>query len=231
VRRLVVVAGLVLLASSGVQAQASSSSPSLRGGRLVLSGGLVWAGGYDIGDSNAEFRSNVTGAATPPPFTLFRAESSVDPAAGGELRFGYALTTGVAIEVGASYSRPTITTVLTADQEAEDTTIDAERLTELVIDVGATWQLPVAPIGRIRPFVTGGGGYLRQLYSERTLVETGQIYYVGGGARVWLQGGDGVGRSIGLRGDVRATWRRDGVEFDGRTRVGPVVALLLFVEL
>ena len=43
---------------------------------------------------------------------------------------------------------------------------------------------------RILPFVTGGGGYLRQLHEGDTLAETGRIYYVGGGARSrWCRAG------------------------------------------
>jgi hypothetical protein len=100
-----------------------------------------------------------------------------------------------------------------------------------VVDVGATWQLPQPLIaGRIRPFVTGGAGYLRQLYDERTLVESGSIYYAGGGVRVWLRGGDGRKRSLGIRSDVRATWRRDGVEFEEKTRVWPAVTAMIFWE-
>ena len=84
---------------------------------------------------------------------------------------------------------------------------------------------------RVRPFVLAGGGYLRQLYDERTLVETGSLYYAGAGVRYWLRGGDGQRRSVGLRADGRAQWRRDGVEFEGKTRVAPVVTLHLFLEL
>jgi hypothetical protein len=226
---MVVGAVLAMLGPVDVLAQ-TPSSPSLRSGRFSVSGGLAWAGGYEIGDAQAELRSNAAGS-TPPPFTLFRARSSIDATAGGELRLGYALTPAIVLEIGTAYSRPSITTVLTMDAEAEDATIDAEELIQVVIDAGATWQVPVNALGRLRPFVTGGGGYLRQLYSERTIVETGQIYYVGGGARIWLRGGDGQRRSMGLRGDVRATWRRNGVEFDGKTRVGPVATVLLFVEL
>ena len=78
--------------------------------------------------------------------------------------------------------------------------------------------------------MTGGAGYLRQLYDERTLVETGRIYHAGGGVRVWLSGGDGQRRSLGIRSDVRATWRQDGVEFEGKTRVWPSVTAMIFWE-
>ena len=84
-------------------------------------------------------------------------------------------------------------------------TLDAEHWSQYIVDVGVLvadsrgWART-----RVRPFVIGGGGYLRQLYDERTLVETGSVYYAGAGVRYWLRGGDGQRRSIGLRGDGRA---------------------------
>ena len=56
------------------------------------------------------------------------------------------------------------------------------------------------------------------------------MYYAGGGLRYWLRGGDGQRRAVGLRADARAQWRVDGVEFEGRTRVAPLVIIHAFVE-
>lgn len=224
----VVVCGC-LLAAGTARAQGADEGPSLRRHHVTLSGGLSWMGGYPIGDALAQLRGNAIGA-TPPPFTLFHADSSVDGAAGIEARFGYSLSRQVSIELGLNYARPGVTTDLSQDAEASPVVLEAERLAQYVIDVGAVWQLPRPVVGKLRPFVTGGAGYLRQLYDERTLVETGSVYYVGGGARYWLRGGDGVRRSLGLRGDVRATWRKDGVEFDDSTRTFPSVSVMMFWE-
>jgi hypothetical protein len=191
---------------------------------------VTWTGGYPIGDITAQLRGNAVGS-TAPPFTLFRAESSMDPAAGADARVGFAVTRSVTLEVGVSYQRPGLTTSLSQDAEAAAVTIDAERLSQYVVDIGAVWQLPRITLGRrVRPFVLAGGGYLRQLYDERTLVETGSVYYAGGGVRYWLRGGDGQRRSLGVRADGRALWRVDGVEFAGQTRIAPVLALHLFME-
>lgn len=209
----------------------SADLPSSRPGHVTVAGGLIWAGGYPIGDSTAALRSNATGA-NPPPFTLFRAETSVDAVAGAEVRAGIAVTPSFTIEGGFTFSQPSLTVVLSEDVEASAATLDAERLSQLTIDAGVVWQLP-GPIvgGRLRPFVSGGGGYLRQLYEEQTLVETGRMFYAGGGVRYWLRGGDGSQRAVGLRGDVRATWRSGGVDFEDKTRVGPTVSVMLFFEL
>lgn len=223
---------LVLLscATSAAAQGGSAEPPALRRHRVTLSGGLLWTGGYDIGDATATLRGNGAGA-TAPPFTLFDSSSSVDSALGLETRIGFTLTPALAVEAGFAYQRPGLSTTLSADAEAAAVTLDAERLAQYVVEVGAVWQLPGLRVGRrIRPFVMAGGGYLRQLFDERTLVETGSVYYGGGGIRYWLRGGDGAARSIGLRADLRLQWRLDGVDFENRTRMMPVAAASAFVE-
>jgi hypothetical protein len=222
---------LCIVGSTGaIAAQEREDLASLRRHHVTISGGLNLAGGYPIGDTTAELRGNGLGS-SPPAFTLFRAESTVEASAGAEFRIGLGLSRDFAIEVGVGYSRPGLRTALSQDAEADAIAIEAEQLAQYVIDVGATWQLP-RPVfaGRVRPFVTGGVGYLRQLYDDRTLVETGRIYYAGGGVRVWLRGGDGRRQSVGIRSDVRATWRQAGVEFEDKTRLWPAVTAMIFWE-
>lgn len=227
------VAGVLLSCvglASGAFAQPVDAGPSLRAHHVTFAGGVIWTGGYPIGDVTAQLRGNAVGS-NPPPFMLFQAESSVDAAAGAEARVGFAMSRSLTLEVGVSYQRPGLTTSLSQDAEIAAVTIDAERLSQYVIDIGAVWQLPRITLGRrVRPFVIAGGGYLRQLYDERTLVETGSVYYAGGGVRYWLRGGDGLRRSVGLRADGRALWRVDGVEFAGQTRIAPVFGLHMFME-
>lgn len=228
--RLALVLCACLVVPVGALAQAPDA-PASRPGHVTIAGGVIWAGGYPVGDSTAALRPNTIGT-SPPPFTLFRAETSIDAAVGAEARAGIALAPSLTIEGGVALSKASMTVALSGDAEAAPTTLDAERLTQLAIDAGLVWQLPTPPIGgRLRPFVSGGGGYLRQLYDERTLVETGRIVYAGGGVRYWLRGGDGSRRAVGLRGDVRAVWRTGGVEFEDKTRVGPTMSVMLFWEL
>jgi hypothetical protein len=205
-------------------------SPSPVPHHLSVSAGLFWSGGYDIGDATAQLRGNAVGA-TAPPFTLFRAESSVAATAGLDGRVGFAITRRLMVEFGMSYQRPGITTALSQDAEATAVAIDAERLSQYVFDAGALWQLSRIRLGaRARPFVLAGGGYVRQLYDDRTLVEHGSVYYAGGGLRYWLRGGDGQRHAAGLRADGRLQWRIDGVEFEGRTRVMPALTVHAFFE-
>ncbi len=206
----------------------STEAPTLRAHRVTVSGGLTWSGSYPIGDANAVLRTNATGSA-PPPFTLFSVASTVESIAGIEGRVGFTLTPSLAVEAGASFAKPTISLSISHDPEVGPQELEGEELQQYVFDAGAVWQLPIWLGRRARPFLSGGAGYLRQLHQERTLVETGRIYYAGAGLRYWIRGGSGRSRSLGLRGDARATWKQNGIDFEERTRFYPTVSVFLFV--
>jgi hypothetical protein len=79
----------------------------------------------------------------------------------------------------------------------------------------------------VMPFVTGGGGYLRQLYEDRLLIDTGGTLYAGGGLRV-LIGSPRPASSIkvmGLRGETRAVWRSGGIEVGEESPLRPYVTV------
>lgn len=219
---------LVLLL--GTTRASAQEAPSLRAHRVVLETGAVWSGGYSIGGVNAQLRSNATGPA-PPPFTLFAARSDIRSASSVMARVGFAVTPRLAIEAGGSFGRPRLGTEISRDVEAAGQTLEGEQLQQYFIEGAVVWHLPVRFGPRVRPFVIGGGGYLRQLHEERTLVETGQIYYGGVGARYWIRGGSGRARSLGLRGDLRGNLRRGGIDFANKVRVFPTLAVSLFLSL
>lgn len=212
-----------------VRAQ-SASDASLRRHEVVVSGGPIFSGGYDIGESLAQLRSNATGA-QPPPFTLFGVSSSMEPLAGVEGSVGYALTPSLLVEGGGWFARANIAVNLSRDAEASPRSIDGEKLHQVILSGAVVWQLPWSLGRNVAPFLTAGAGYLRQLHEERTLVEDGRILYLGGGARYFIRGGRGRGRSVGLRGDLRTTWRSPGVDFENKTRLFPSITVLLFVGL
>jgi hypothetical protein len=222
-----------LLAAAGTAivilgaAAASAQTPTLAH-RVELSGGLLWSGGYSIGDRAADLRRNTIGA-DPPPLTLFRADSTFASSAGVEGRVGFALTRAVAVEGAVAWSRPHIDVTIAEDVEGANTSFDGETTSQYVIEASVIWTLPVTgDTARLRPFVLGGGGYLRQLHDENTLAANGQLYHVGGGVRYFFRGADGAERPVGVRGDVRAYIRVDGIEFEEKTRTYPAVSALLF---
>jgi hypothetical protein len=217
----------VLLSAGTAWAQ---EAPELRAHRFVLEGGVAWSGGYPIGDVDAELRSNATGS-TPPPFTLFSASSEMGSAASAAARIGFTLTPRVVLEGGASFGMPHVLTDISRDTETGPQELEGEELRQYVIDGALVWHLPLRFGARARPFVVGGAGYLRQLHEEQTMVETGQIYYGGIGARYWFRGGSGTARSFGLRADLRANVRRGGIDFENKVRVFPSVVAGLFISL
>ena len=208
----------------------AQEAPQLPDNRVTINGGITWLGGYDVGASTAQLRGNGTGS-TAPPFTLFTADSHFSTAAAPELRVGVSLTRRLAIEGGASFSHPRIGVSIAGDAEAAAQDLPGEELEQYIFDGGLTWQLPIDTGRRLAPFVIAGAGYLRQLHEDRTLAETGRIYYAGGGARFWLRGGHDRSRPIGLRSEFRINMRNNGIDFEDKMRAYPTFATFVFIGI
>jgi hypothetical protein len=222
--------GALVLVLSCASIASAQDAPSLRAHRVVFDGGIAWSGSYSIGDLDAQLRGNGTGTA-PPPVTWFTASSEVASAVSAIARIGFTLSPSLMVEGGAVFGMPRIATSIRGDAESTQQQLEGEQLQEYLFDGALVWQLPFKMGSRMRPFVMGGAGYLRQLHEERTMVETGQLYYAGVGARYWLRGGSGTGRSLGVRGDLRANWRSGGIDFEDKTRVYPSLAVHFFFSL
>lgn len=198
--------------------------------QVTINGGVGWSGGYDIGGASAQLRTNATGT-TMPPFTLFNVDSRIVPSPGGEVRVGVSATPRLTVEGGVLFARRHLAFSIAGDPEAGALELEGESLQHYVFDAAVLWQLPLVQGPRVRMFASGGAGYVRQLHQDRTLVEGGQVYHLGGGVRYWLRGRPESARSIGLRGDVRVNLRRNGIDFDNRTRVYPTFSILTFFAL
>ena len=198
--------------------------------QVTINGGIGWSAGYDIGGSTAELRTNAAGTA-PPPFTLFNVDSRIVPSPGGEVRVGVSVTPGLTVEGGVLFARRRLAFSIASDPEAGAVELEGESLQHYVFDAALLWQLPLVHGPKVRTFASGGAGYVRQLHQDRTLVEGGQVYHLGGGVRYWLRGRPESARSIGLRGEVRINMRRNGIDFDNRTRVYPTFSILTFLAL
>ena len=185
---------------------------------------MAWSGGYDIGDATAQLRGNGTGA-TAPPFTLFTADSRITSATAPELRVGFAVTRRVCDRgrrdrVAAARRRQRSP----AMRKRRRRSCPAKSWSNICSTAALTWQLPIRIGRRLAPFVTGGAGYLRQLHEDRTLAETGQIYYAGGGARYWLRGGHGPVAPSACAA-IRVNLRRNGIDFEDRCGTYPTFSL------
>jgi hypothetical protein len=220
---------LAVLALAPAVANAQEG-PGLRRGHFTIGAAAAWSGGYEVGDSQALLRGNGPGT-SPTPYALFNAKSRLTSATGPMLQVGLALSRTLAFEGGATFTHPHVGVSITGDVEAPAQDLPGERLEQYLFEAGLTWQLPVRLGPRIAPFVSAGGGYLRQLHEDRTLVETGQIYHAGVGARYWLRGGGAASKAIGLRGDVRLNLRRQGIDFENKMRAYPTLSLSAFIGL
>ena len=223
------IAAAVLVVAAAAPALAQDEGPALRPRRFTVSAGLVMFGGYDVGSGAATLRRSDT-TSTPGTLTLFNAAGSLTSAPGVEARIGYTLSRALAVEFGASFSRPVVAVDITGDSEAGGTVrLADQRLQQYLLDVRALWQIAQLGLGsRARPYVVGGGGYLRQLDIDRVNAETGKIFHLGGGVRYWLRGADARGRAMGLRAEAVLQARSGGVDFEGVTRIAPVVSVFAF---
>jgi hypothetical protein len=196
--------------------------------QVTVSGGVTWSGGYAIGDATASLRSNALGTTTP-AFTWFDVSSEMTAAAGVEARVGFNVHPRLTLEAGGAFSRPRVAFAVTHDSEAGAQSLAGESLQQYIIDGGVVWHWPIAALPKLVPFVAGGAGYLRQLHEERTLVETGQVYYVGGGTRYWLRGRPDRSGGLGVRGDLRMMRRVSGIDFEDRRRTYLNLSLQAFI--
>jgi hypothetical protein len=227
-----VVAGILGTPASGfAQTTTRAALPAWRPLRPVLSIGGGWIGADALGSVTAETRSAVTATTTPPRFPLFRTQSTLGGAPRVEVAVGIPATSSVLIEVLGSLARPTLSTAISGDAEGARATTATELVDEYTVGTRAIWDLRRWEWwGRARPFVTGGGAYLRQLHEDRVLVETGQVWSAGAGLRYWLRRtGPRPGRAIGLTGEAGWAWRTGGIAFVDGARSMPTVALRAFV--
>jgi hypothetical protein len=152
--------------------------------------------------------------------TLFQASSSFERGPIFEGRVAWHLSRAFAVEGTFGMARTHLRTSITNDFEQAPPVTSTSRLTQYTIEAGLLWQpggLRFAH-GRVRPFVSGGGGYLRQLHDGATLVETGRSAFAGGGVKVPLREAKGPRpsrlKTVGLRADVRVNFTHGGFDVD-----------------
>jgi hypothetical protein len=207
-----------------------SAPAALRPGHVVIGIGGAWIGVDAVGGVRAETRASAVGTTSPPGFGLFDTDSRVGAAPAGEATVTMAVTPSWAVEVRGAMGRPTLTTTITDDVEATGAFTATSEIAEYAVDASVLYQPAWAAVGRnVRGYLLAGGGYLRQLYDRDALVETGSTMHVGAGARWWITGGHGSGVAVGLTGDIRWMFRRDGITFEDGTRSLPAIAVRAFV--
>jgi len=193
-------------------------------GSIEAGGGGVWVQGFDLPPRRAQL-SRSTGA---DPFDLFSTESRLDTAAGGYARLGVYLTRAVSVEGGVRYTKPTLGVRLSGDAESADGEEATGPVGQYVFEGAVLLHLTRASFagGRGLPFISAGGGHIRELYDGNELVETGRQFHVSGGIKYWS---GRTRRSAGLRAEVGLASRERGVGgVDDRRTVAFAVAGVAF---
>jgi hypothetical protein len=220
---------LVALLAGVSSAQAQSSTPRERG-RFESSVGAVWWGGYDLGGSSATVPAG-SGAAS--GATLFDAQADIGGGVGLTARFGWRFWRDLWVDGGATFARARLRSTVRSDVEpALNAALDTP-FNQLAADAGLLVPLRRAAMrnGRLVPFISGGGGYLRQMYEDGVLLETGRLGYVGGGVRLAPpMRSDRFFRQVGLRADVRLMVRTGGIDVEDSARAFVTLAGGVFVR-
>jgi hypothetical protein len=202
-----VIAVLIVLGGMAAPVRAQSTDPSLAG-RFEASAGGGWWGGYDLGQSRATLPGQ-TGA------TLYDAEAAIGGGAAATARFGWRFWRTWTLEGGATWARARLRSTVRSDIEpALNASLDTT-FRQLAGELGLSVPLRRATRmdGRLVPFVSAGGGYLRQLYEDGVLLETGRLAYGGGGVRfAGREARQGLLKHWGLRADVRLVVRTGGLD-------------------
>lgn len=193
-------------------------------GSLEVSGGVVWSGGYNLGTRAAELTRNI--GAGSGAFDLFTTTSKVTPAPGVQGRFGIYLSRAIAVEVGVAYLRPKFSTRLADDAEGAPDLTATETMSRYAVDGSLVMHLTGLAFagGKGMPFVSGGGGYLRELHDGNALIETGSEYHAGAGLKLWF--GPGAHR-VGVRAVVGLATRKGGFDFKESRRSLPTAGVSL----
>jgi hypothetical protein len=201
-------------------AQLPAQPPAQPFDRLEIGAGLQWLPAVNFAAVNAVEQTPSGGTRV-----VFRSQSTLDAAVGGQARLGVVLTPVIVAEVGISRTGRNLVTTISGDV-GNASGVPLERMQQYVFEVGVRYQIAPSSSMRWHPFVTAGVGYLRDLHEGSTLVDAGRLYYAGGGVRYVLRETPSASiKSLGIRGDVRVRSTSGGAVLDAATHSGPVMGL------
>jgi hypothetical protein len=203
------------------------AQPSLLSGRLELGVGVRWIGSEALGAKTATETTGAGGTST-----LFNTQSELGGVAGVDGRVGVQLTRTLMAEAETSYTKPQLRIAISGDSEGAAPATATETIQQFTLAGSIVWRLPGRRWSpRFTPFASVGIGYLRQLHEAGPLAETGRFYQFGGGVNALLVSTRRFHtRGVGVRADVRALIRSDGIRFEGESKASPSAAASVFVR-
>lgn len=210
----------VLLSLPSVALAQSVGRGVPHGGSVEIAGGMVWSAGYSTGTAPANLTRNPSTGSS--PLTLFQADGRLGGTIGADVRLGVYLSPRWAVEGGFQFARPELSVHTSQDFESAPATSATERISQYLIEGSVLYHFASLASGRGGPFVSGGGGYLRELDSGNASVQTGNEIHGGGGFKYWFSGG---ANRAGLRIEGRVSSRTSTVDFesDKKRRIVPSV--------
>jgi hypothetical protein len=219
--RVAIAAAAWLLAFKAEPARAQSA---VQPGRIEVAVGARRSGGLSIaaGDANETTSSGTT-------FRLFTASTTLASATSFEARVGVRITRRLEAQLSGGYGTPQLRISVSNDIENGAAVTSTERLQQFTVRGGAVWSL--SPLGRwgFAPFVAADAGYLRELHEANTLVQSGRMFEIGGGATYPLTSNRSRRlKQIGVRFDARAVLRANGAAFDDSLHVAPALGASLY---
>jgi hypothetical protein len=219
----VMVMGVSALRANVTHAQSAFPGPD----RFEVSVGSLWIGRQPLGSTSANETTSSGGT-----LTLFRTSTELARTRGIEGRVGVRVWRGLEAEVEASYGKPQLKISISDDAEAAAPVTATETIQQIMVGAGIVWSVPYRLwSGRLVPFATAGGGYLRQLHDPATLIETGRYYQFGGGVKVLLVSGSRrFFKGLGARVDARGVVRSKGVAFDDAGHTSLAIAASVFLR-
>ena len=220
-------AAILLAAIPTLHAIPALAQPRVSRSRVEVGVGVLWAGSNPLG-TRAATETTASGGTS----ALFSTTSELAGVAGLEGRIGVRVTESIVVEGQFSYLTPELRVAVTADAEGAEAVTAGDATQQFTIGGRALWYVPGRRWSpRFAPFAMAGGGYLRQLHEQATLLQTGRFYQIGGGVSALL-----VSRrhfhtkGAGVRFDVSALVRSGGVAFDGGSHASPAAGASAFVR-
>ncbi len=215
---------LVLGVCAWPGAPAAIAQPSA--GRIEVSAGAGWIGAVGFPSVPSEQVTNGGGRRL-----VFDTQTTLDASVGPAVAVGVRLSRILMVEGALLYSPTSVTTAVSNDVEGVSAASLETKLTQYLFEGGLVVRANRWRVGRLAPYVTGGAGYVRQLYEDRVLLETGRAFYVGGG--VYYERASArrsAVKATGVRVDARALVLRDGVVPDSRSEVAPRITATFFAR-
>lgn len=195
-------------------------------GRLEIGVGIERIGGIGFGAGEA----TLTGSGGN-RFHLFSSDTSLEGTVGVAGTLGVSLSRTFQAEGFFSYAKPSVHASLSNDAEQAAPIVASDTLQQFIIGANLVAHLRRWTLGnRAVPFVSAGGGYLRELHDGSAFAQGGQAYRAGAGIKYQLTTRRGRLKGIGLRAEASAVARRKGAALDTRARVAPAVAAGVFAR-